>query len=49
MERETGTHGVSGDRVGKKRKERKIQSGPHRLVVGMKEKYEGRWMRENWR
>jgi hypothetical protein len=43
-------HGVggpmSGDEVGKKEKKRK--GGPHSLVVAMKEKYEGGWMREKW-
>jgi hypothetical protein len=28
------------------KKKRKGKSGPHSLVVGMKEKYEGGWMRE---
>jgi hypothetical protein len=37
---------MSGDEVGKKEKKRK--GGPHSLVVGMKEKYEGGWMREKW-
>jgi hypothetical protein len=32
---------MSGDEVGKKRKEKKRKCGPHRLVVEMKQKYEG--------
>jgi hypothetical protein len=27
---------------------KKVKSRPHRLVVGMKEKYGGRWMWEKW-
>jgi hypothetical protein len=29
-------------------KGKKVKSDPHRLVVGMKEKYGGRWMWEKW-
>jgi hypothetical protein len=36
---------MSGDEVGKKKKRK---SGPHRLVIGMKEKSKGRWMAEKW-